>query len=191
MPRTQTAPPQPIPAASPAGDDTDALTRAVARGDARAFGVLYERWFDRLHATAHRLTGRDEAFCLDVVQDCLLKAARRMPPLSSEAALASWLWRVVHRTALDHLRRERRRIARERGARPPESTLPVLDERIAWLRSRIDELPAEDRGLLAARFAHGLTLDQIGTDAGTTGDAAHGRLRRTLARLRKAAEDAP
>lgn len=171
-----------------AGDDTAALTRAAARGDPRAFGVLYERWFDRAYAAARQLTGRDENFCLDVVQETMLRAARRMPSLPSEAALSRWLCVAVHRVALDHLRAERRRRGREVGRGEPHRAAPDED-RIAWLRDRLRELPSEDRFVLGARYFRARTLDQIGTELGTTGDSAHGRLRRLLERLRGGEEN--
>lgn len=176
-------------AGSGAADDTGALTRGVSRGDGAAFGVLYERWFGRAYSAAVRLTGRDEAFCLDVVQEAMVRAARRMPPLADEAALGAWLCRVVHRAALDQLRAERRRVARERAASRGERVEadPDLDARIAWIRRRIDELSAEDGALLAARYGRGRTLEQAGGEHGLTGDSAHGRLRRLLERFRQEA----
>ncbi|HZW10119.1 MAG TPA: sigma-70 family RNA polymerase sigma factor [Phycisphaerales bacterium] len=193
MPQAVTAPPPLKPAAAPARpDDTGSLTRAVARGDAAAFAVLYERWFGRVYGAARRLTGRDEAFCLDVAQEAMMKAAARMPAIDSEAALSRWLCRVVHRAALDQLRRERRRRSRERGREAPGAAPDgALAERIDWLRARLRELSAEERGLLASRFARERSLEQLGAELGTTGDAAHGRLRRALARLRSAAEERP
>ena len=202
MPQTHTAPPEPPPLptiAAQTPDETRALTTAIARGERRAFGVLYTRWFDHAYATARRLTGRDEAFCLDVVQEAMLKAARRIPTLPNEAALSAWLCRVVHRAALDALDSERRRRDRERRARreTPLSTAThpqterELDERIDWLRARLQELSAEDRGLLRARFVRGRTLAQTGEEAGLTGDATHGRLRRILRRLREASASPP
>lgn len=180
-----------------AADDTAALTRAAARGDTAAFGTIYERWFDRALSAAHRLTGRDEAFCLDVVQDAMLRAARRIPSLPSEAALGAWLCRVVHRAALDRLRAERRRAARERTAQDaartaPERTPPEsLDDEIAWLRERLRQLPPDEGWLLGARFVRGRTLAQVGDALGLTGDAAHGRIRRVLRRVARLAPHDP
>lgn len=187
MQQSAPAPAEPTAHAAPTADGTEALTRAIARGDTGAFGLLYERWFDRAYAAARRLTGRDEAFCLDVVQEAMLKAARRIPTLASEAALSAWLCRVVHRAALDCLRAERRRIARERQGQPSESSSNTgREEQIDWLRGRLRELSTRDRGLLAARFARGRTLEQAGDEAGLSGDAAHGRVRRILNGLRRA-----
>jgi len=196
--------PASLPSHGSAADDTAALTRAAARGDAASFATIYERWFGRALTAAHRLTGRDEAFCLDVVQDAMLRAARRIPPLPSEAALGAWLCRVVHRAALDRLRAERRRAARERATAPQSRTTAhapthapdatpsdSLDDEIAWLRARLRELPPDESRLLGARFAHGHTLAQVGAALGITGDAAHGRIRRVLKRLTRQDPTAP
>lgn len=169
-----------------AADDTAALTRAAARGDTAAFGTIYERWFGRALAAAQHLTGRDEAFCLDVVQDAMLRAARKLPPLPDEAALGAWLCRVVHRAALDRLRAERRRRTREAGRdqhSPTAAPTDTLDDDIVWLRARLRELPPDDGWLLGARFVRERTLEQAGSPIGLTGDAAHGRIRRVLRRL--------
>lgn len=181
-----------LPLHGSAADDTAALTRAVARGDTAAFGKIYERWFDRALSAALRLTGRDESFCLDVVQDAMLRAARRLPPLPDEAALGAWLCRVVHRAALDRLRAERRRVARERTslehARAPEDHGgDALDEDIAWLRAQLRSLPPDDGWMLGARFGQSRTLAQVGAVLGLTGDAAHGRIRRALRRVARTA----
>ena len=175
------------------GDGVRTLTRAVARGDDQAFADFYHEWFEPAYAMARSLTRRDESFCLDIVQDAMLKAARSMRPLDSRAQLESWVRRVVHTAALDRLRADRRRVARERNAHPPSEsdprpdTLPLLDEHIAWLREQISELPPEERSLLRFRFAQSSTLEEAGAAHGLTADAAHGRLRRTIDRLKHAA----
>ncbi|MBI4602513.1 MAG: sigma-70 family RNA polymerase sigma factor [Planctomycetes bacterium] len=174
------------------------VTAAVARGDPEAFGAFYEAWFDRAYAMARSLTRRDESFCLDVVQDVMLRVVRSLRPMDGEELLARWVARVVHTTALDHLRREARRARREecvaaaRGAAAPEGVASKLelDERVAWLEARLAEASEEDRALLRARFGEGKTLEQAGKALGMTGDAAHGRIRRVVERLRSLAREA-
>lgn len=104
--------------------------------------------------------------------------------------------RVVHTTALDLLRREARRTRRERthGSAPAGNAgsedAAELTERIAWLRERISELPREDAALLGLRVMRGRTLESAGAAVGMSGDAAHGRVRRAVARLRAIAKEA-
>ncbi|MCC5787466.1 MAG: RNA polymerase sigma factor [Phycisphaerales bacterium] len=176
--------------ARPMPDETARLTTAAASGDDRAFAALYRAWFDRALALAYRLTGRDESFCLDVVQDAMLRAARKVPPGLDEDAFRRWLTRVVHTCALDRLRAERRRLRRESlgHGRPGDGEDHArgveLDERIEQLRAAIARLEPDDRSLLLLRFVRGCTLDQAAGANGITGGAAHGRIRRLLKRLR-------
>ena len=183
------------PVASPAHASSHELTAAIARGDEHAFARFYDLWFDRLLAMAHACTRRDEAFCLDVVQDCMVRVVDKLPPLDSEGAVAAWLTRTVLRLAVDRLRAEARRTAREEivAARRPEAE--VADphrpdaEQLAWLEQRLAELPAADAALLRARFVHGDTTATAGAPLALSADAAAGRIRRLVLRLKQAAKE--
>lgn len=186
----QVTPARPEPSASPVdGRDWLALTRAVRGGDADAFEVLYEAWFDRAYTMTRSRTGRDESFCLDVVHDAMLRVIRTIRPMPSQADLDRWMARIVHGAALDALRRERRRIRRER-VRPgvPDRIdspliLAELDEQISVLRTALRSIPEADGTLLRHRFGSGQTLAQIGCVSGMGWSAAHGRIRRVISRL--------
>ena len=52
------------------------MTSAMAAGDGGAVEAFYRRYFDRLYAEARRATRRDESFCLDVVQESVLRIVR-------------------------------------------------------------------------------------------------------------------
>lgn len=188
VPRADTSPTRPVAApAQPGGGGVRALTRAIARGDEAAFERFYNDWFEPAYAIARALTRRDESFCLDVVQDAMLKAAKSMKPIDTHDQLAAWMRRVVHTAALDRLRAERRRLARERDAHAQPGPLAPLDDRIAWIRAELAKLPPEERSLLAMRFGRDKTLETTAAAHTLTPGAAHGRIRRILARLRDAA----
>ncbi len=178
----------------PGGWDVARLTRGIRRGDAAALDHFYRAWFDRLYARARGLTRRDESFCLDVVQETVLRVIRGVRPMDTDAQLERWLARVVHTSALDLLRRESRRTARERRrAGEPGSVQSGADaaaqaERIAWLHASLARLPPAERTLLGFRFGRSRTLEASGAAAGVSGDTAHGQVRRAIARLRRAGE---
>jgi DNA-directed RNA polymerase specialized sigma24 family protein len=44
-----------------------------------------------MYRWARRATGRDEAFCLDVVQDAMMRIIRSLKPLQSERQLRGYL----------------------------------------------------------------------------------------------------
>lgn len=99
---------------SPSGDgderDDRALLRAHLDGDPAAFGVLFTRHRDRLWAVALRTTGDpDEA--ADALQDAMISAFRRAESFRGDAAVTTWLHRVVVNACLDRLRRRAVRAA--------------------------------------------------------------------------------
>jgi RNA polymerase sigma factor (sigma-70 family) len=168
------------------GFDVAQLTRAVARGDAAAFETLYRAWFDRVYSIARGLTRRDEAFCLDVAQEVMVRAAAKLPALDTHRALGGWMVRATMSVSVDLLRRESRRRRREAAARPQvsEGWAPGPEE-IAWLARSMQRVSEEEQRLLVQRFIHGRTLKESGAAAGIGEQAAHGRVRRVLERLRE------
>src|SRR5947209_13152563 len=88
------------------------LLRAHVEGDRQAFAELVRRHRDRLWAVALRTLGdREEA--ADAVQDALLSAHRNAATFRGDAAVTTWLHRIVVNACLD--------LARRRAARPASS----------------------------------------------------------------------
>jgi len=86
--------------------DDAALLAAHVAGSPEAFGLLVRRHQDRLWAVALR-TVRDPEDAADVLQDALVKAYRSAASFRGEAAVTTWLHRIVVTTAVDLLRRRR------------------------------------------------------------------------------------
>ncbi|NYJ03578.1 RNA polymerase sigma-70 factor (ECF subfamily) [Nocardioides thalensis] len=83
---------------------TDAeLLAAHVAGDAEAFGELFARHRDRLWAVALRTMGEPEG-AADGLQDGMIAAFRRAGSYRGDAAVTSWLHRVVVNACLDRLR---------------------------------------------------------------------------------------
>ena len=102
MPATSSTPPDPH-------DPEDrALVAAHLAGDPAAFGTLFARHRDRLWAVALRTTGDPEE-AADALQDAMVAAFRRADSYRGDAAVTTWLHRIVVNAALDRLRRRRTR----------------------------------------------------------------------------------
>jgi RNA polymerase sigma-70 factor (ECF subfamily) len=92
-------------------EDSDAaLIEAHLAGDPDAFGELFRRHRDRLWAVALRTTGNPED-AADALQDALISAFRRADSYRGDAAVTTWLHRIVVNAALDRLRRRKVRAA--------------------------------------------------------------------------------
>ncbi|MGI8769727.1 MAG: RNA polymerase sigma factor SigM [Propionibacteriaceae bacterium] len=86
------------------------LLAAHVAGDADAFAILVARHRDRLWAVALRtMRHREEA--ADALQEALIAAFRRADSFRGEAAVTTWLHRVVVNACLDRIRRNKVRRA--------------------------------------------------------------------------------
>ncbi len=181
-------------------DSTRELTAAVASGDAEAFERLYRGWFDELVRRLRAVTRRDESFCLDCVQDTMIKVIHAIPVLESRGALSAWLHKAALSAARDRLRAEARRARREsaapsggRAVREAEALVGDADspdaETLARAVAALEELTPEGARLIEARHRFGWTLSRIGEALGVGAGAADGRIRRVLAALRARLEE--
>jgi RNA polymerase sigma-70 factor (ECF subfamily) len=91
------------------GDRDDrALLAAHVSGDPSAFGELVARHRDRLWAVALRtLSDREEA--ADALQEACVSAYRGAAGFRGDAAVTTWLHRIVVNACLDRVRRGRAR----------------------------------------------------------------------------------
>jgi RNA polymerase sigma factor (sigma-70 family) len=181
------------------GDQADqvaaAMTSAMAAGDGGAVEAFYRRYFDRLYAEARRATRRDESFCLDVVQESVLRIVRTVRGARSEIQLVAWLRLVVRTTAYDLMRSERRRQRREAlvaiGPADEASDGPPAEdeEQLAWLRVQLDRLDPQIARMIDLRYHRRWTLERIARQFGLSIGTVDGRLRRALRRLRESAPE--
>jgi RNA polymerase sigma factor (sigma-70 family) len=176
-------------------DSIHTFTSALAAGEARAVEQFYCRYFDVLYGHARRATRRDEAFCLDIVQESVLRVLRAVRPAHCEAQFAAWLRLVVQTTAFDLLRSESRRRRREVAAvaasqgRDEAEVDPGDEERMTWLRAEIAGMDPQIVRMIEMRFERRWTLARISEALGLTIGTIDGRLRRALSDLRERASE--
>ena len=174
-------------------DGDDALVK-TALTEPAAFGLLYERYYDRVYryCRARTQTHEDSA---DLAQQVFVQAfynLHRYRPRGS--SFAAWLFRIAHNLAIDASRRRRHRtvpwddvpdmtalVARETG--PEEAAL--RNEELARLRVAISKLSPDQRDILVLRFAAGLSVREIAAVIGKSESATQMRLWRTLQTIRK------
>lgn len=175
-------------------DRADQLTQAIARGDTAALTQFYESYFTSMYVEARRLTRRDESFCLDIVQDAMMRVIRSARRIETDAALRQWLRLIVRSAAYDRLRSESRRRQREAAyaqqrAEAADTDEPDLHEQLRWIRQQITEMEVPEARLLMLRYRFGWTLQRIGEQAGLTPGAVSRRLTRLVARLQRRAQE--
>jgi len=176
--------------------DADLLAAHVA-GDPDAFSVLFARHRDRLWAVAVRTMGNPHD-AADGLQDGLVAAYRRADSFRGDAAVTTWLHRVVVNACLDRLRAAKVRRAEalpddldERGSRgsvltaagagdDPEQAA-IADDRRRALLEALATLPAEQRAALVLVDMEGYPVAQ----AAAMLDCAEGTVKSRCSRGRE------
>src|ERR1700704_6543612 len=114
---------------------------AHATGDPDAFTEVVRRHRDRLWAVALRTVGdREEA--ADALQDALVSAYRSADRFRGDAAVTTWLHRIVVNACLDRVRR--------RQARP---TVPLPEHEVGLVAVRGGVIPYDSDTVLTVRAA--------------------------------------
>jgi RNA polymerase sigma-70 factor, ECF subfamily len=170
---------------APAGEEHDdaELVKRTTRGDLSAFERLVDRHRPVVIRVAGRIVGSDEAE--DVSQDAFLRAFHRLDHFRGDAPFRSWLLRITHNAALDHLGRRRAEpvdpetldSAEPSTARPPADRLEVR-ERIERLERKLRGLTPQHRVVLVLRDAEGLTYEEIADITDTPLGSVKARLHR-------------
>lgn len=166
--------------------DIELLARYRRERSEEAFSEIVRRHLPLVHSAALRQV-RLPQLAEEIAQTTFLELARQADRLQPTTQLAAWLYEATRRNAVDVLRRESRRGARERtamelnslNAGPSEwSQLePVLDDAMA-------ELPSTDRTAILLRYFENRSLRDVGAALGVSDDAAQKRVSRAVDELR-------
>ena len=168
------------------GGVTDEFAELVRRHQSRVFGILH-----RYERDAHRVE--------DLAQETFLKAWRALGQFDGRAPFEHWISRIAVRTAIDHLRKEKRR--------QNEIGLPELGEdALGWLRTSDEkneldsrsaaeilelamrELSPADRAVITMQELEGRSVKEIAQVLGASGIAVRVRAVRARAKLKHALE---
>jgi RNA polymerase sigma factor (sigma-70 family) len=168
----------------------EAIVALVARSEELALAELYDRHHRVAYGLALRVL-RDEALAEDAVQEAFLAVWRTAGRFIPERAKAStWILTLVHRRAVDVVRREQRRRADSLDAAPEPGGGAVDEE--AWLRlqrERVQEalrqLPDQQREALELAYYGGFTQSELAERLGQPVGTIKSRMFNGLARLRE------
>ena len=173
----------------------EALVALAARADDGALAELYDRYGHVAYGLALRIV-RDPALAEDAVQEAFLtiwRSASRFVPERAKAR--TWILTLVHRRAVDVVRREQPRRAEPIELAPPTSADVTEDE--AWLRlqrARVQDalrlLPDQQREALELAYYGGFTQSELAERLGEPLGTIKSRMFAGLARLRELLADA-
>ncbi|MDX9973604.1 MAG: RNA polymerase sigma factor [FCB group bacterium] len=179
------------------GDEELAL--ALKAGDEAAFDELVRRCQGRVYAVAYRITGNRED-ALDVAQEVLLKAYRKIDSWQPTRGFLPWLMRLTTNQSIDHLRRQRRHKHEAfeealggENVLEPATQETARDVRANEIDGRVQKalvvLSPTQRAVFVLRHYEGLALAEIAESLRCTVGSVKVHLFRALKKLQKELED--
>lgn len=180
------------------GQDDRSLIEATRAGESAAFGILVQRYQDRIYPALLRITGcADDA--MDVLQEAFLKAFQKLSHFQGESSFFTWVYRIAVNLALSHRRSSRRSVvarasaaggdvARERSD-DPDRTDPALPLERAELEAQVHEalaqLPPDFRVVVVLKDFDGLRYEEIASIINAPVGTVRSRLHRARLELRE------
>ena len=145
--------------------DDRRLIDACAAGETSVFEEIYRRFGERMKSIAYNHLG-NISDAEDAVQEAFLKVHRAAATFTGEAALSTWIYRIVVNTCYDYLRKRRRRIEEspiEDITETAERTAPSVDDaKRMTLRKLLGELTEQRRSVFTLFEIEGLSHAEIG-----------------------------
>jgi len=173
----------------------EALVALAARSEQSALAELYDRYGRPAYGLALRIL-RDDSLAEDAVQEAFLavwRTAARFVPEKGKAS--TWILTLVHRRAVDVVRREQRRRA-DSLEQAPEPGGGGADEE-AWLRlqrervqAALKQLPHQQRAALELAYYGGFTQSELAERLGQPIGTIKSRMFTGLTRMRELLGDA-
>jgi RNA polymerase sigma factor (sigma-70 family) len=171
----------------------EALVALVARGEEGALAELYDRVGRIAYGLAMRVL-RDDRLAEDAVQEGFLAVWRNAAAFRAERAKAStWILTLVHRRAVDLVRREERRRAEPLSEETAGAgAVGEATDEAAWLRferervqAALRQLPDVQREALELAYYGGFSQSELAERLGVPLGTIKSRMFAGLSRLRE------
>jgi RNA polymerase sigma-70 factor (ECF subfamily) len=175
--------------------DSELVARAI-KGREESFEELVRRYQRPIAAYVYRMVG-DYDSALDLTQEVFIKIYGSLARYRSEFKFSTWIYKIAHNAAIDHLRRNTSRdqsLTTEVDGAPYELPLnsgrPTPEQEYAGKERRseieavVSQLPPAYKELIVLRHSHDLSYDEIADVTGLPLGTVKNRLFRAREMMR-------
>lgn len=176
--------------------DSELVAKAVA-GREESFEELVRRYQRPIAAYVYRMVG-DYDSALDLTQEVFIKVYGSLTRYKSEFKFSTWIYKIAHNAAIDHLRRSSTRdqslTSESDGGQyelPIKSSKPTPEqeserrEQRTEIEAVVSQLPHAYKDLILLRHSHDLSYDEIAEVTGLPLGTVKNRLFRAREMMRE------
>ena len=161
------------------------LVSRARSGDSRSFELLFDHYYDMIHAFAYRVC-LVETEADDIAQETFIRAARGLAGYHATASFKNWLYRIAHNLTIDRGRRTARDKERlTELAAGMESLPPQQPKNYDEVHEALRKLPPEMREAMALVYLDGMNHREAAAVMGCAETTVSWRIFRAKRALRK------
>lgn len=171
-------------------DSDENLLARSAKGDRRAFEILYARYADRLYHYFHKMLWQDEELARDQTQEVFMILVKKPERFDTTKNFKTWIFSIAHNMCKNHYRhREVQLRAQEEilhaATISQNGTAHAYDQKIfkVALDDALSSLDSQKRNTFILRFKHDLSIKEIATVTETSEGTVKSRLYYTIREL--------
>ena len=169
--------------------DLDVAVERAQAGDAEGFEALFRACGRPVVGYLRRQNVSDPD---GLANEVFLRAFRTLHTFRGDGArFRSWLFTIAHHTAVDDVRRRRRRVVEttlEQARHTSDGdveTAAIAHAGTDWVRTVLDQLSSDQRDVLLLRVGADLSVDQTAAVLGKSHEAVKALQHRGVAALRR------
>ena len=178
-------------AVTPVGQDDAELAVRASKGEAAAFGALYDKHVAAIYRYVYYRV-RDDAEAEDLTSDVFMRALKAIPRYEPRQAFLAWLYRIARNAVIDRARKGNRQVSFEDALQHPDAD-KVIDptaELLAHsdsqvLRGALAKLTPLQQEVVVLRFLEGFSTEEIARIVGKRAGTVRGIQFRAIGALRQ------
>lgn len=171
------------------------IISAIAKGDRKAFKLLYDRYHVMVYNTALNFTKNVED-AEEVLQDVFVKVHFNASKFRQDSTLSTWIYRITINQSLTTIKTKKRKI----NTNPIHSNMEEVDfvhpgvilenkENAITLYKVMDELPTSQKSAFILSYIEGLPRKEVAEIMEVTLKSVESLLQRAKSNLRKNLEN--
>ncbi|MTI87156.1 MAG: RNA polymerase sigma factor [Balneolaceae bacterium] len=150
--------------------DAKLVQLSIGNGDQKAFGLLYDRYGDRVFNKCIAFT-KSELDAEDLAHDIFLKVFLKLSTFNQKSSFYTWLYAITYNTCVDYARKQSNKNSQSISfeeidqkrikAYHSNSEQHLLKMKVDQLKQVLTQLPPQDKMILLMKYQEGLSIVEL------------------------------